>query len=357
MTSPIATAPASVAGVATAVNHRIAQALDADAARWTTLDTDLGVPLGALRTLVLAGGKRLRPAFCYWAFVGAGGDPSSSMVIDAGAALELLHVFALIHDDVMDGSCRRHGQETLHRRFARLHSVAGWQGTSEAFGQGVAVLMGDLAHVYADLLMAGAPAPAFGVFNELRLEVIVGQYLDLLGGATRSADPGLARRICQYKTGKYTVERPLHLGAALASPWQLAELAEPLSAYGLPLGEAFQLKDDLLGCFGDPLVTGKPVGDDLRDGKPTMLMALARGAASGAGLEMLEARHGAPDLSAAEVADMLAVIEASGARRRLEAVVEGLVADAVEAAAALPLDEPARAALTDMAHYVAGRDH
>ncbi len=357
MTSPTAAAPASLREVAAAVNCRIAEVLDGDAARWATLDADLRAPLAALRELVLAGGKRLRPAFCYWAFVGVDGDPDDPAIVDAGAALELLHTFALIHDDVMDRSGRRHGLETVHAQFARRHGAAGWRGDSDHFGDGVAILMGNLAHVYADLLMAAAPAPALGVFNELRLEVNIGQYLDLLGTANRSASPELARRICQYKSGKYTVERPLHLGAALAAPWQLADLAEPLSAYGLPLGEAFQLKDDLLGCFGDPALTGKPVGEDLREGKPTMLVALARAAASGADLELLDGRLGAADLSADEVADLQAVIEGTGARRQLEAIIDGLVTEALGAAGALPLVDGARHALTEMACFVAGRDH
>ena len=361
MTSPTAATstaaiPASLIDVARAVNDRIARALDADAARWAALDPDLDPPLAALRSLVLAGGKRLRPAFCYWAFVGAGGHPDDPAVVDAGAALELLHTFALIHDDVMDGSCRRHGQDAVHLQFARRHALAGWRGDSRGFGEGVAILVGDLAHVYADLLMAGAPAPALAVFSELRLEVNVGQYLDLLGTATGTTSPEQARRICQYKSGKYTVERPLHLGAALADPWHLADLAEPLSAYGLPLGEAFQLKDDLLGCFGDPAVTGKPVGDDLREGKPTVLVALARAAATGAGLRLLEQRLGAPDLTEDEISDLQTVIERSGARGKLEAIVAGLVTQSLCAADVLPVGTQARDALREIAHFVADRD-
>src|SRR5207248_344040 len=196
-----------------------------------------------LRDLVLAGGKRLRPAFCHWGFVGAGGAPDDPMVVDAGAALELLHTFALVHDDVMDGSGRRRGMATVHRAFEDRHAAAGWS------GEGVAILVGDLAFVYADILLAAAPAPAGQVFSELRLEVNIGQYLDLLGTARRDATPELAERICQYKSGKYTIERPLHLGAALAG--RLDDLAPAYTAYGMPLGEAFQLRDDLLGAFGD----------------------------------------------------------------------------------------------------------
>jgi geranylgeranyl diphosphate synthase type I len=349
--------PAALSDIARQVNDRIAGTLDADARRWEALDAELRVPLASLRALVLAGGKRLRPAFCYWAYVGLGGDPADPVVIDAGAALELLHTFALIHDDVMDASSRRHGIDTVHVEHAGRHATEDWRGEPDRFGTGVAILVGDLAFVYSDRLLNGAPRAAKEVFDELRLEVNIGQYLDLLGTARRSANPELARRICQYKSGKYTVERPLHLGAALAAPDRLAEVTGDLSAYGMPLGEAFQLKDDLLGVFGDPGVTGKPVGEDLREGKPTLLYALARAAATGAALRLLEERFGEADLTGDEVAGIQAVFEATGARRRVETIVEGLVDEALDAATRLPVDAAAGDALTDLAHFVAGRDH
>jgi geranylgeranyl diphosphate synthase type I len=356
MNHPLAV-PSSLSDIAAQVNERIADTLDDDARRWAALDADLVEPLLSLRALVLAGGKRLRPAFCYWAYIGLGGDPDDPIVIDAGAALELLHTFALIHDDVMDASPRRHGIETVHVEHGRRHAVAGWRGEEERFGTGVAILVGDLAFVYSDRLLTAAPRAAKEVFDELRLEVNIGQYLDLLGTARRSANPELARRICQYKSGKYTIERPLHLGAALAAPDEFVGVVDRLSAYGMPLGEAFQLKDDLLGVFGDPTVTGKPVGEDLREGKPTLLYALARAAASGAALRLLEDRFGAPDLSAAEVSALQDVFEATGARTQVTSIVENLVQEALAAAERLPLSSDACAALTELAYFVAGRDH
>ena len=356
MTLPLAT-PTALADIAVRVNERIAETLDTDARRWIALDADLAGPLASLRALVLSGGKRLRPAFCYWAFVGLGGDPDDRMVTDAGAALELLHTFALIHDDVMDGSALRHGIETAHLEHGRQHARSGWHGASERFGAGVAILIGDLAFVYSDRLLTGAPRAAKEIFDELRLEVNIGQYLDLLGTAKRSANPELARRICQYKSGKYTIERPLHLGAALAAPCEIAAISERLSAYGLPLGEAFQLKDDLLGVFGDTAVTGKPVGEDLREGKPTLLYALARAAASKPDLRLLEDRFGSPDLLGSEVAAIQHVFESTGARAQVTAIIENLVDRALEAVDGLPLSEPAGSALCDLARFVAGRDH
>ena len=275
---------AGVADLATEVDATILALLDADGVRWEKVDPQLHAPLASLRRLVMAGGKRLRPAFCYWGFRGAGGDAGDPRIVRAGAALELLHTSALIHDDVIDCSASRRGLEVIHAEFARRHADAAWPGDSERFGEGIAILLGDLAFVYADMLLAGVPAPALAVFDELRLEVNVGQLLDLIGSARRDATVESARRIGRYKSAKYTIERPLHLGAAIADPAGWGRLSGPLSDYGLPLGEAFQLKDDLLGAFGDPARTGKPAGGDIREGKPTLLYALSRRQRHGLGI-------------------------------------------------------------------------
>ena len=348
-------APSSLSWIAQRIDVRIERLLRAELVRWRGLDADLGDPLEAIRDLVMAGGKRLRPAFCHWAYVGAGGDPEDPLVVDAGAALELLHTFALIHDDVMDGSTLRRGMHTVHRSFEARHAVGGWRGEGRRFGEGVAILIGDLAFVYADLLLADAPRAALGVFNELRLEVNVGQYLDLLGTVRGEVGIEQARRICQYKSGKYTIERPLHLGAALAG--RLDELGPVLSAYGRPLGEAFQLRDDLLGAFGDTVLTGKPVGEDLREGKPTALYAFAAAAADGAAAKLLADRFGAADLSAAEVGELQAILEGTGARRQVECTIDRRVDEALVALDDAELDEEAHARLVELAHFVAGRDH
>lgn len=337
------------------VDDRISALLEAESARWSALGADAVEPLSSLTRMVLAGGKRMRPAFCYWAFVGAGGEPGDGRVVDAGAALELLHCFALVHDDVMDASVRRRGLPSVHADYGARHRDAGWRGESRRFGEGVAVLVGNFAFVYADLLMAGMPHEAVDVYTELRLEANMGQFLDMLGSARGGADRALARQICLYKSGKYTVERPLHLGAALAGC--LSEFAPVLSAYGLPLGEAFQLRDDLLGAFGDPVRTGKPVGDDLREGKATTLCALARERAVGAAARLLAERLGAPDLADAEVAALQAVLVETGAKARVEARLEALVDEAVSAVAGSSLLPEAAQALTYLAYFVADRDH
>jgi geranylgeranyl diphosphate synthase type I len=307
--------------------------------------------------LVAAGGKRLRPAFCHWAFVGAGGNPDDPLVVDAGAALELLHTFALLHDDVMDGSSVRRGKPTVHAAFAELHGAEDWRGEARRFGEGVAILVGDLAFVYADRLIADAPRAALDVFNELRMEVNIGQYLDLLGTARGGVGIEQARRISRYKSGKYTIERPLHLGAALAG--RLDELAGPLSAFGEPLGEAFQLRDDLLGAFGDAAVTGKPVGEDLREGKPTALYTWAVERASGRAADLLASTFGTADLGPGDVAELQAVLEETGARQQVEDAIDRLVGEALGALETLGprLQAEAVARLAEQARFVAGRDH
>jgi len=349
----IAVAPPSLSGIAKRIEARIGRLLDGELERWSAVDADLAEPLAALRDLVLAGGKRLRPAFCHWAYVGAGGGAEDTQVIDAGAALELLHTFALVHDDIMDGSATRRGTDTIHVQFEAGHALDGWRGEARRFGEGVAILVGDLAFVYADRLLAGAPAAAHEVFTELRVEVNVGQYLDLLGTARGRVAEVTARRISRFKSGKYTVERPLHLGAALAG--RLDDLAAPLSAYGMPLGEAFQLRDDLLGVYGDAGITGKPVGEDLREGKPTLLFAMAVEQASDADAAVL-ARYGAPDLDEDDVAALQDVLRTSGAVETVEGDIDRLVAEAVAALDTADLKDHARQALVELAYYVAGRD-
>jgi geranylgeranyl diphosphate synthase type I len=345
--------PASLAEVGDAVERRIDDLIGREIDRWTGVDADLDAPLRALLDLVRAGGKRLRPAFCHWAFVGAGGDPADEVVIDAGAALELLHTFALVHDDVMDGSSLRRGLPAVHRAFLDRHDAMAWRGENRRFGDGAAILIGDFAFVYADQLFGNAPPVARAVFDELRIELCVGQYLDLVGTASASTDPVQAARIERYKSGKYTVERPLHLGASLAG--RLDELAGPLSAVGLPLGEAFQLRDDVLGVFGDSTVTGKPVGDDLREGKLTPLVAAAFARATPSQRGVLE-HLGCTTLTADNVARVQAVLVETGALAEVERTIEQMVGDALTALDATPITGEARVALKELATFVAWRD-
>ncbi len=327
--------------------------IDAEQARWLQLDVTLIDPFVAIRNLVLAGGKRLRPAFCFWGFVGVGGDPVDQLVVDAGAALELLHAFALFHDDVMDGSSTRRGQPTVHTVHQQRHG-GNWAGEARRYGEGVAILVGDLTFVYADQLMRAAPAEAWDVWNELRIELNIGQYLDIVGSAHRERRWDKAAQICRYKSGKYTIERPLQMGALLAAPQRAADLLDPISEYGLPLGDAFQMRDDVLGVYGDTAITGKPVADDLREGKPTPLIALTTAAADPAQLRILD-RVGAPDMTDGEIAAVQQIIIDTGALARLEDHITALTDQAIAALPAMPLTAEAKDELRLLAGYVSWR--
>ncbi len=350
-----ADAPPSLRLIGERVAARLEALLAPELERWAELDPDLRDPMAEIRRLVLAGGKRLRPAFCHWAFVGVGGDPSADLVVDAGAAFELMHAFALFHDDVMDDADSRRGAPTTHVRFAGRHSAAGWKGESRRFGEGMAILIGDLAFVYADQLMAEANTRAWQVWNELRIELNVGQVLDVLGSVNGVRDIAQADRICRYKSGKYTIERPLHLGVALAAPGRFDELAPAFSEYGLPLGDAFQMRDDVMGAFGDTTTTGKPVGGDLREGKPTPLLARALAAASPAQRSVLDL-VGRPGLTDDRVATIQQVIVETGALAELESTIDRLTDDAVAALDRIDLTSESRSELTSLAAYVSTRE-
>lgn len=346
--------PDSLLAIARRVEQRLREVLAPELQRWTEFDPDLAEPMAEIGRLVLGGGKRLRPAFCQWGYVAAGGDASDAIVADAGAAFELMHAFALFHDDVMDDATSRRGQVTTHTVFAERHRDAGWVGDGRRFGDGVAILIGDLAFVYADRLMVPVNRAAWDVWNELRIELNVGQVLDILGSVQNDRRRDKAERICRYKSGKYTIERPLHLGAAMAAPERLDDLAPVLSAYGLPLGDAFQMRDDVMGAFGDAAVTGKPVGGDLREAKPTPLLARAVEAATPAQAAVL-ALVGSVDLSDDDVARVQQVIVDTGALADLERTIDVLTASAIGAIEAAPVAAEAREALVDLAHFVSRR--
>jgi len=308
-------------------------------------------PLADALVRLIAGGKRLRPAFCYWGYRGAGGADGDA-VVAAAASLELFHAGALIHDDVMDGSDTRRGQPAAHRRFAALHRGADWHGDPEAFGAGAAILLGDLCLVWSDEMLAtsGLPAERLAqgdrVFAQMRSELMGGQYLDLLEQVRGGGSVERSLRVARYKSAKYTIEKPLHLGAALAGAGQ--EVLDGYSGYGLPLGEAFQLRDDLLGVFGDPHETGKPAGDDLREGKRTALVAMALEAATPAQADVVRRHLGDPHLSEDGVTALREVIHETGAVARIETLITELVDDAVRALAAAPVADDAREVLGEL---------
>lgn len=341
-------------GLAARVERRLDDFFGMERQRWSRHYTVLAEQVDSLARFALAPAKRLRPAFCFAGYVGAGGDPDDPAVIDAGAALELLHASALIHDDVMDGSALRRGMRSVHLGYADRHRKGGWLGEPRRFGEGMAVLVGDLAFVYADMLVAGAGRAAVEVFNELRVELTMGQYLEMSGTARREVNFDTVRWVAIYKSGKYTVERPLHLGAALAGG--LDRLGKHFSAYGLPLGEAFQLRDDLLGVYGDVAVTGKPVGDDLREGKPTPLLAIALSRADRATAGLLS-RVGSADLADEEISAIQSVLDETGARQEIERTIDDLTNQAVLAIARAPIERSCRTFLVDLAASAVRRDH
>jgi geranylgeranyl diphosphate synthase type I len=307
---------------------------------------------------LLAGGKRLRAGFCYWGWRACGG-PDRPEIFAAAAALELLHASALVHDDVMDASDTRRGQPAVHRRFAARHAAAGWGGSAADFGAGAAVLIGDLLLAWTDeMLRASGLAPdavwrGLGELDAMRTEVFSGQFLDLVGQASGATAVDSALRVVTYKSAKYTVERPLHLGAELAIAAQPgAAGAAPRQAftdYGIPIGIAFQLRDDILGVFGDPAKTGKPVIDDLREGKRTVMLAIARERADGDHAAVLDRAIGDPLLSEQDARQVRAVITGTGALAECEAMIERNVKDALSALDCAPITAESKSALAELA--------
>lgn len=328
------------------VQARLRELVALEARRWLAVDPWLDGIVSALNGSVTNKGKRLRPLFCAAGFLAAGGQGTWGPLIDVGSALELLHGFALLHDDVMDGSATRRGQPTFHRQVAEAHARDGLRGEPNRYGEGMAVLVGDLAFSLAQRLMAGAPPRAQGVWHEMCTELVMGQYLDMAGGARGQASAERALAIAHYKSGAYTVGHPLHMGAYLSEP--SPEALVTLSRFARPLGEAFQLHDDLLGAFGDQRQTGKPSGDDLRQGKPTLLLALARQRANPGQAALLE-RVGRPGFSDSDLAAVREWAQACGARSEVEALVERRYTEAIAALAGAGIPARAKLVLTDLA--------
>ena len=312
-------------------------------------------------TGLLASGKRLRPAFCYWGWRAAGGE-DCPQIYAAAAALELLHASALVHDDLMDASDTRRGQPSVHRRFAAVHADGGWRGSADAFGAGAAILIGDLLMAWTDQLFTGSGLPAAGlrcgqpVLDAMRAELICGQYLDLLGQAAGDGTVDSALRVVRFKSAKYTVERPLQLGAALAAPPAGDPATErACRGYGIPVGVAFQLRDDVLGVFGDPAQTGKPASDDLREGKRTVLVAIARERAGAPDRELLDRLLGDRLLDEAGAKQIRSILTETGALAECELMIDSSVAEGLAALEHAPMTGEAKLALAELAVIATAR--
>ncbi len=308
-------------------------------------------PLGETLRQFIADGKRIRPILLMLGFQAAG-ESDVDAVLGPALALELLHTCALVHDDVIDRAPTRRGQPTVHVQFEEQHRAAVWAGDARGFGDAVAVLVGDLAFVYADeLFMTASVDPhqlldAFGRFTLLREEVMAGQYLDLHSATTRTHDRDVALTVATMKSGRYSVTRPLQVGAALAGGSQ--ELLDGLLAFGDPLGRAFQVRDDLLGLFGDEAATGKSAWSDLAEGKRTLIVAEALARLGPQDRHRLDEGLGRPGLSESDALELRDLIVRSGARDVAERYVAEAVGQAREALAALDVPPSSRDALATM---------
>ncbi|RLP78052.1 polyprenyl synthetase family protein [Mycetocola tolaasinivorans] len=323
----------------------------------------------------LRGGKRFRAIFAYWGWhgvrqtlPGVAQDDAKALhtILGVGAALEIFHAAALAHDDILDNSDTRRGEPAIHRRFEKLSADAGWRGDHAAFGVGSAILFGDMLLSWSDELMyttlAGLPesaaAPARAEYQQMRTDVTAGQYLDVLEESAwfGHSDEELierARTILTYKSAKYSVEVPLALGASTAgaTPAQIEALRE----YGLAVGTAFQLRDDILGVFGDARVTGKPSGDDLREGKRTLLVALTRRELPEHERPAFDAQIGNPDLGEDEILALQKLMHDTGAVAETERIIAESVAAGRAALADSTLGADARAALDALAVHMSAR--
>lgn len=344
------TVPAALTLPASRVEQRLTEVLDGYRNDWGTIDSLFGETIDLLETLVLAGGKRVRPAMAYWGFIGAGGDADDEAIFNLGAALELLQAFALFHDDVMDGSLTRRGAPTAHVRSMDAHEANGWGGEARRYGESVAILAGDVSLVLSDVLLHDVNAQVRSLWNELRIEVNLGQYLDVVGTARGDVPLETAERIVEYKTARYTIVRPLQMGAALTGR---TDLESQLGRIGTPLGVAFQLRDDMLGAFGQTELTGKPVGDDLREGKPTPLLARARRAATGAQTKTLDLVGS--NLSKGDVSAIQTVFTDTGAVADIEKQIASLTDEALDAISRTPLLGDSSESLTELATFLATR--
>lgn len=320
-----------------------------------------------LSAFALRGGKRLRPTFAWWGWRAAGGEadgPRARAVLHAITALELIQTCALVHDDIMDASELRRGRPTVHVRFREAHRAGAWRGDPERFGTAAAILLGDLALAWADDMFESAElepamrAAARGPWQAMRAEMFAGQYLDVLAQAEGDESAERALGVARLKTAAYTVERPLHMGVAFAGAGPAT--VEAIKTFGTDIGVAFQLRDDVLGMFGDTELTGKPAGDDLREGKRTLLMALGLDYATRAGrhadADLMRGALGDPDLAPDTLARVRELLTELGAVAELERRIAELTSSALATLDSAGLADPGVTRLRDLAVAATRRD-
>ncbi|GGF33870.1 putative polyprenyl synthetase [Microbacterium sorbitolivorans] len=306
----------------------------------------------------LAGGKRLRARFAFWGWRAAGAASSPESVIALGAALEIFQAAALVHDDIVDNSDTRRGAPSAWRALEAAHRERGWSGSAEEFGRTGGILLGDLLLGWSDdlfeealeALSPGAARSARAQYARMRRDVTLGQFLDVAGEAAWPATPDelhadRAQRVAVLKSARYSVQQPLLLGARIAGAG--AGVLDSLAAIGHPLGLAFQLRDDVLGAFGNPELTGKPAGDDLVEGKRTLLIAYAREELDPAERAALDARLGGA-LSDDEIARMQELLRGTGALDRVENEIAAYAQQARDAISAAGFDEATVAELQEL---------
>ncbi len=335
------------------------------------------VPLIDFSSALMSGGKRFRALFCYWSWAGflkyqlseTENENALKGMIGICAALEMFHAAALVHDDLIDQSDTRRGQPSVHKRFESLHQSNEWSGVPSRFGQAGSILIGDLLLSWSSEMFGNAlqysPDKASEIacrteFSHMRSEIMAGQYLDVLeenAGAQRDPAEAVARatQVMIYKTAKYSIEAPLLIGAAFAGASDSDR--ELIEAFAIPLGLAFQLRDDILGVFGDPQVTGKPAGDDLREGKHTVLIGLTREVLTGSVRKVFDDMLAARELSDDQIAFLQQTIVGSGALKKTETRIEEFGKQALDALAQMPLEQTAKRALKELANLVMNRDH
>lgn len=320
-----------------AVSRVLEQVLGERVAQATAVDATFGRDVAErVERFTLLGGKRLRSQFLWWGMRFCAGESDVGDVnaaLRVACALELVQTCALVHDDVMDGSALRRGRPAVHTDFAAQYAIAPASALGVPFGKAAAVLTGDLALAWADdaiadtVLAADVQVRVRQVWRDLRTEMVGGQYLDLHGQITDSRSMARALRVACLKSALYTVERPLALGAALAGADQAT--VRTLCAAGRCAGIAFQLRDDLLSVFGDPEYTGKPAGEDVRQGKLTYLVAVARARADAEGdsaaLSLLDEALGDASLSESGLASVRSALVATGAVETVEKKIDSLV--------------------------------